>query len=125
MIGGHYMSEMKSCESCGMQLDSAEAFGTNADNSKNEEYCIHCYKDGSFTANCSMEEMIEINLKYLEEWNKEQGTNFTKEEAREQLREFLPTLKRWKCTCTEECASGYNPNCTCTSSECHCTEKPN
>ena len=27
------------------------------------------------------------------------------------------------CTCTDECASGYNPNCTCTNPECHCTEK--
>ena len=30
--------------------------------------------------------------------------------------------KKEECTCTDECASGYNPNCTCTSSECHCTE---
>ena len=30
--------------------------------------------------------------------------------------------KKQECTCTDECASGYNPNCTCTSSECHCTE---
>ena len=30
--------------------------------------------------------------------------------------------KKQDCTCTDECASGYNPNCTCTSSECHCTE---
>jgi len=26
------------------------------------------------------------------------------------------------CTCTDGCASGYNPDCTCTSDECHCTE---
>ena len=30
--------------------------------------------------------------------------------------------KKDECTCTEECASGYNPKCTCTSSECHCRE---
>ena len=29
-----------------------------------------------------------------------------------------------ECTCAEECASGYNPNCTCTHSACHCREKP-
>lgn len=28
-----------------------------------------------------------------------------------------------KCTCTEECATGYNPNCTCECDECHCSEK--
>ena len=30
--------------------------------------------------------------------------------------------KKQDCTCTDECASGYNPKCTCTSNECHCTE---
>ena len=30
--------------------------------------------------------------------------------------------KKQDCTCTDECASGYNPNCTCSSNECHCTE---
>lgn len=33
--------------------------GTNADGSKNDEYCIYCYKDGNFTGNFSMEEMVE------------------------------------------------------------------
>jgi len=28
-----------------------------------------------------------------------------------------------ECTCTDECASGYNPDCTCTASGCHCREK--
>lgn len=27
------------------------------------------------------------------------------------------------CTCTDECAGGYNPNCICTSSECRYTEE--
>jgi len=27
-----------------------------------------------------------------------------------------------QCTCTDECASGYNPNCTCTASGCCCRE---
>ena len=27
-----------------------------------------------------------------------------------------------ECTCTDECVSGYNPNCTCAHPECHCTE---
>lgn len=28
-----------------------------------------------------------------------------------------------ECTCTDECASGYNPNCTCQNDECHCREQ--
>ena len=33
--------------------------GTNADGSKNEEYCIYCYKDGAFTGDFTMEQMVE------------------------------------------------------------------
>ena len=31
-------------------------------------------------------------------------------------------LDYYKCTCTDACANGHNPNCTCTHPECHCTE---
>ena len=36
-----------------------EILGTNADGSKNENYCIYCYKDGKFTQDCTMDEMIK------------------------------------------------------------------
>ena len=45
------------------------------------------------------------------------------EEMKEHCTKLFPTLKRWKCTCTDECASGYNHNCTCENPECHCREK--
>ena len=35
-----------------------EVLGTNADGTKNEDYCMYCYKDGKFLQDCSMEEMI-------------------------------------------------------------------
>ena len=43
-----------------------------------------------------MEEMIEHNLQYLDEFNAVGGTNFTPDEARAQLKEYLPTLERWR-----------------------------
>ena len=43
-----------------------------------------------------MEEMVELNLQDLAEWNKSVGLHLTKQEAKMQLMEFLPTLKRWK-----------------------------
>ena len=112
----------KICQSCAMPLIDEEEIATNVDGSKNGEYCIHCYKDGKFTDDVTMEEMIENNLDYLDEWNREQGTNYSKEEARVILAKTLSQLKRWNCTCTEECASGHNPNCTCENPECHCAE---
>ena len=39
--------EQKFCQSCGMPL-TEEILGTNADGTKNEDYCIYCYKDGKF-----------------------------------------------------------------------------
>jgi len=118
------MCKIRYCESCGMLLGSNEVLGSNSDNSKNEEYCIYCYKDGTFASNCTMDEMIEVSVKHMKESGMLKEQNKTEEEAREFMYSFFPKLKRWECTCTEECASGYNPNCTCTSSECHCTEKP-
>ena len=117
------MEEMKFCQSCGMPLDSEEVIGTNLDGSQNNDYCIYCYKDGKFTVNCTMEEMIEISVKHMKESGMLEEQNKTEEEARQFMYSFFPKLKRWDCTCTDECASGYNANCTCTNPECHCTEK--
>lgn len=36
---------------------------------------------------------------------------------------LFPALKRWKCSCTNKCAGGYNPDCTCENPEYHCREK--
>lgn len=84
------------CQSCGMNMKAAEEFGTNADGTINQEYCHYCYQNGAFTRNITMTEILETNLKYLDHWNTETGNNFTPDEARPILYEFLSTLKRWK-----------------------------
>jgi hypothetical protein len=84
------------CQSCGMNMKSAQDCGTNADKTPNQEYCNYCYQNGAFTRDVTMEEMMETNLKFLDHWNEETGNNFTPDEARPILREFLFTLKRWK-----------------------------
>lgn len=84
------------CQSCGMNMKTAEDFGTNADGTRNTEYCHYCYQNGAFTRDATMDEMLETNLKYLDHWNAETGNNFTPDEARPILREFLLNLKRWK-----------------------------
>lgn len=87
--------EMKFCQSCGMPL-TEEILGTNADGSKNEEYCIYCYKDGAFTGEFTMEEMVESCAQFVDEYNKNTGQNLTQEELKSMLRQFYPTLKRWQ-----------------------------
>ena len=92
----HPIMEAKLCQSCGMPLSSAEVLGTNADGSLNEEYCTYCYQHGNFAQDCTMDEMIEHCAQFTDEFNKDSGMNFTKEEAIAGMKEFFPTLKRWQ-----------------------------
>ena len=109
--------ENKICQSCGMTMTSKEEWGTNQDGSLSVEYCKYCYENGKFKDKVSMEEYIEMCSEYADQ------AGMTKEQMKEYCKKLFPTLKRWKCTCTEACASGYNPNCSCTNPECHCREK--
>lgn len=72
---------------------SEEVCGTNADGSKNGDYCQYCYEKGAFTApDISMEEMIGICVGPMVESNAE----MTEEQARGMMRAFFPSLKRWR-----------------------------
>lgn len=84
------------CQSCGMFLQQDSDKGTERDGSKSEEYCVFCFQQGAFTHDITMEELVEHNLQTLDEWNKSAGLQLTEQEARLQLMEFLPTLKRWR-----------------------------
>ena len=87
--------EMKFCQSCGMPL-TEEVLGTNADGSKNEDYCIYCYKDGRFLQECTMDEMIEHCAQFVDEVNKHMPKPVTKEEYKQMMQGFFPMLKRWR-----------------------------
>jgi len=81
--------------------DTDEMYGTNADGSKNTDYCKYCFENGNLTQNCTMEQMIEICVPHMLDsadkgMDKEDAQNLTEEKAREMMREFFPTLKRWK-----------------------------
>ena len=83
--------EQKICQCCAMPIDES-TFGTEADGSKNQDYCLYCYKNGHFTKDCTMDEMIELNLKYLDEFNKDSEVKYTIDEARATMKEFFPQL---------------------------------
>ena len=86
------MDKMKFCQSCAMPLTKDEDYGTNKDGSKNEDYCVYCFKDGAFTAECTMDEMIEFCVPHMASGN----PGMSKDEARKQMQGFFPSLKRWK-----------------------------
>ena len=83
------------CQSCGMPLTD-ETKGTNADGSRNEDYCVYCYKNGEFTQAFTMTQMIEFCLQFLDQWNAQAGLHLTPVQAKEQMLQHFPHLKRWK-----------------------------
>lgn len=87
-------TNMRFCQSCGMPL-TEENMGTEADGSRNEDYCRYCYEDGSFTQDLNMEQMIDFCAQFTDEINRQSGQNLTREQAKEQMRVFFPRLKRW------------------------------
>lgn len=87
------MMEVNYCQSCGMPMgNSDDLYGTEAGGNKSPDYCSYCYKDGNFTFQSTMDEMIEICVPHMVQGNKE----MTEEVARGMMRMFFPTLKRWK-----------------------------
>ena len=83
------------CQSCGMPL-AEEILGTNADGSKSSDYCMYCFKDGAFTGNFTMEEMVEFCAQFVDQFNKDSGQNLSKDEYKAMLRQIYPNLKRWR-----------------------------
>ena len=81
------------CQSCGMPMGKTdELYGLEQDGSKNPDYCKYCYGNGDFTFQGSLAEMIEICVQPMVEAHPE----MTADKAREMMRQFMPTLKRWR-----------------------------
>ena len=74
-----------------MPMADEGLFGTNADGSKNEDYCIYCFKVGEFTSDMSMEEMMNFCIDKMVEVHPE----IDKEQASAMMGEVFPKLKRW------------------------------
>jgi len=86
----------KICQSCGMPMVDETLYGTNADGTKNSDYCIYCYKEGRFLQDCTMDEMIEHCAQFVDEVNKGLPNPITKEEYIGQMKMYFPHLKRWR-----------------------------
>ena len=82
------------CQSCSMPIADIKLRGTEKNGSVNNEYCVHCYKDGTFTKpNATLEEMIEL---YAPKWGTWMGKpSMTIEQAKLEIRQKLSPLKRW------------------------------
>ncbi len=81
------------CQSCGMPMGQTdEHYGKEADGSTSPDYCKYCYENGTFTFKGSMEELIEFCVPHMVDNN----PGMTEETARDMMKQFFPTLKRWK-----------------------------
>ena len=70
--------------------------GTNANGSNSEDYCVYCYKKGEFTQDFTMSQMIEFCLQFLDQWNVQTECKLSPVQAKEQMLQHFPYLKRWK-----------------------------
>ncbi|MCC8179796.1 MAG: zinc ribbon domain-containing protein [Planctomycetes bacterium] len=85
-------ADQKFCQSCGMPVDDPAIQGTNQDQSLNPEYCIYCYKDGAYTSDMTLDQMIAMCVPHTVQAHPE----MTAEKAEAMMREYMPQLKRWK-----------------------------
>jgi hypothetical protein len=73
-----------------MPLEKDGNFGTNADGSKNQEYCIYCYKNGAFVnPDLTLQEMLDKVEHIMKQMD-------TPKEIIDKIKQIIPQLKRWK-----------------------------
>ena len=85
--------EERYCQSCGVPMGQTdELYGTEADCTKSRDYCKYCYENGVFTAQCTMEEMIDFCVQPM----LENVPGMTEAGARAMMNEHFPQLKRWQ-----------------------------
>jgi hypothetical protein len=84
------METKQFCQSCSMPLDKPELLGTEKDGSKNQEYCVYCYKEGAFTTpNITLDEMKALVKQQMGKMKIDTGIISKAVNS-------LPYLKRWK-----------------------------
>ena len=74
------------CQSCGMPLEP-DIYGTDKNGFHIEDYCIYCYKDGAFTNDVTMEEMMRLCAQYVK--------GNSQDYAIANMKIQYPRLKRW------------------------------
>lgn len=85
------MPDYPVCQSCGMPLTDPNEQGTERDGSPSQDYCKHCYKEGSYRYDATMDELIEACAPFLV-----RHTGMTLDEAISLMGALLPNLKRWR-----------------------------
>lgn len=81
------------CQSCGMPMgETNEFYGTEKDGTRSKDYCKFCYTGGAFTADCTMDEMIDFCVGPM----LENSPGMDETTARDIMQKMFPQLKRWQ-----------------------------
>lgn len=70
---------------------SGEVLGSEKDGSKSDDYCSYCYKEGAFTSEMTMQQMIDFCAPEMAKHG-----DMSEQQARDMMKGFFPHLKRWK-----------------------------
>ncbi len=70
-----------------MPIRGQDLYGTDLSGNHIEDYCIYCYKDGKFTEDVTMDEMIRLCSRYVE--------GNSRDVAIVSMKLLYPRLKRW------------------------------
>lgn len=76
------------CQCCGMPLEDS-IISKEKDGFFNERYCKWCYADGEYMYS-NMDDLIDVCVKNMTD------EQYSEDEARKYLRDFLPKLDYWK-----------------------------
>lgn len=80
------------CQSCGITMNEAGLWGTEANGLSSEKYCKHCYQNGAFVLpGITLEEMQEHLMKKMDQIH-------IPADITEAVIKRLPNLERWKTT---------------------------
>ena len=82
--------EVSLCQSCAMPLNDPAMLGTMQDGSASKDYCRFCFMQGNFTADLTIDQMIQKLIEIGQE-----KIGLSEHEARHMAETVLPGLKRW------------------------------
>ncbi|HUQ49994.1 MAG TPA: zinc ribbon domain-containing protein [Terriglobales bacterium] len=87
------MEDKNRCQSCGMPIATTfQNLGTEADGSLSKEYCLFCFKGGSFTQpDLKVQDMIKMSIE-----NMTDDLRMPLDRATELANNVIPRLGRWQ-----------------------------
>gem|GEM_PF-469842 len=84
------MKSERICQSCAMPLPDESMLGTEIDGSKSQDYCLYCYKDGTFVQpDMTLAQMTAFLAAKMEDMKIDAPLTSN-------ILQTLPFLKRWK-----------------------------